>query len=68
MLRDRGASRDTSRHDCLCAAFEAGDVKGVEECKYPNSGDLEKDCQEALEQIERMGYEKGLSRMIERGC
>lgn len=123
------ASRDTSRLDSLCAAFEAGDAKGVEEgfgaflartisirdswapkgrrenfyhgvllgllshredwaifsnvesgdgfsdiliesgdgelgivieVKYPDGGDLEKGCQEALEQIERMGYEERL--------
>lgn len=123
------ASRDTPRLDSLCAAFEAGDAKGVEEgfgaflsrtisirdswapkcrkenfyhgvllgllsyredwaifsnvesedgfsdiliesgdgelgivieVKYPDGGDLEKGCQEALEQIERMGYEERL--------
>jgi len=119
------AARDTPRLDSLCAAFEAGDAKGVEEgfgaflartisirdswapkgrkgnfyhgvllgllghredwaifsnvesgegfsdiliesgdgelgivieVKYPDGGDLEKGCREALEQIERMGY------------
>ena len=123
------ASRDTPRLDSLCAAFEAGDARGVEEgfaaflaraisirdswapkgrkenfyhgvllgllshredwaifsnvesgegfsdiliesgdgelgivieVKYPDGGDLEKGCQEALEQIERMGYEEKL--------
>ncbi len=123
------ASRDTPRLDSLCAAFEAGDAKGVEEgfgaflartisirdswapkgrkenfyhgvllgllgyredwaifsnvesgdgfsdiliesgdgelgivieVKYPDGGDLEKGCREALEQIERMGYEEKL--------
>ena len=28
------------------------------EVKYPDGGDLEKGCREALEQIERMGYEE----------
>lgn len=125
------AAKDTSRLDCLCAAFEAGDAKGVEESfgtfltrtisirdswapkgrkenfyhgvllgllahredwaifsnvesgegfsdiliesgdgelgivievKYPDGGDLEKGCQEALEQIERLGYEEKLKR------
>lgn len=123
------ASRDTPGLDSLCAAFEAGDAKGVEErfgtflartvsirdswapkgrkenfyhgvllgllghredwaifsnvesgegfsdiliesgdgelgivieVKYPDGGDLERGCQEALEQIERMGYEEKL--------
>lgn len=123
------AAQDTPRLDNLCAAFEAGDAKGAEECfsaflartisirdtwvprgrkenfyhgmllgllshredwgifsnvesgdgfsdiliesgdgelgivievKYPDGGDLEKGCQEALEQIERMGYEEKL--------
>ncbi len=123
------ASKDTPRLDSLCAAFEAGDARGVEEgfaaflartisirdswapkgrkenfyhgvllgllshredwaifsnvesgegfsdiliesgdgelgivieVKYPDGGDLEKGCQEALEQIERMGYEEKL--------
>lgn len=122
-------ARDTPRLDGLCAAFETGDAKGVEEgfsaflartisirdtwvpksrkenfyhgmllgllshredwgifsnveagdgfsdiliesgdgelgivieVKYPDGGDLEKGCQEALEQIEKMGYEEKL--------
>lgn len=41
---------------------ESGDGKLgiVIEVKYPDGGDLEKGCQEALAQIERMGYEEKL--------
>ena len=35
-----------------------GELGIVIEVKYPDGGDLEKGCQEALEQIERMGYEE----------
>ncbi len=35
-----------------------GELGIVIEVKYPDGGDLEKGCREALEQIERMGYEE----------
>ena len=35
-----------------------GELGIVIEVKYPDVGDLEKGCREALEQIERMGYEE----------
>ncbi len=37
-----------------------GELGIVIEVKYPDGGDLEKGCREALEQIERMGYEERL--------
>ena len=37
-----------------------GELGIVIEVKYPDGGDLEKGCREALEQIERMGYEEKL--------
>lgn len=37
-----------------------GELGIVIEVKYPDGGDLEKGCQEALKQIERMGYEEKL--------
>lgn len=37
-----------------------GELGIVIEVKYPDGGDLDKGCREALEQIERMGYEEKL--------
>lgn len=37
-----------------------GELGIVIEVKYPDGGDLDKGCREALEQIERMGYEARL--------
>lgn len=37
-----------------------GELGIVIEVKYPDGGDLDKGCQEALEQIERLGYEEKL--------
>ena len=41
---------------------ESGDGKLgiVIEVKYPDGGDLEKGCRQALEQIDKMGYEEKL--------
>lgn len=47
--------------DILVKVEEEG-IGIVIEIKYPDSGDLDRGCQEALEQIERMGYAERLQR------